>query len=115
MILCSPSPGTDASDMMIFRFAQAGSVLALYAAQYLNASASLCMNGVPGVMTLLSNLSFFGGELPGSALPEEMSSFHSSALASSSSFASWTDLNRRDRCWFILARGATPSAAVSNG
>lgn len=37
--------------------------------------------------------------------------FMFSSLASSFSCASWAALNRLDRCWFIFARGATPSIA----
>ena len=41
--------------------------------------------------------------------------FSDSLRASSLSFASCAARNRRDRCWFILARGATPSERPSVG
>ena len=58
------------------------------------------MNGVPGVMQLLSN-----GSPTASGSPF--------AAASARSFsASKAERNRRERCWFIFARGATPSMAM---
>lgn len=58
------------------------------------------MNSVPGVMQLLSNMADGSTSSP--------------RLRNSSRFsrASLADLNRRCRCWFILARGATPSIAM---
>ncbi|EMD01168.1 hypothetical protein BAUCODRAFT_199760 [Baudoinia panamericana UAMH 10762] len=35
-----------------------------------------------------------------------------SAAAASFSAASWAERKRRERCWFIFARGATPSTAI---
>ena len=60
------------------------------------------MKGVPGVMQLESK-----GSPGGSGSPF--------LAASSRAFcASRADLKRRDRCWFIFARGATPSMAMYN-
>jgi hypothetical protein len=59
------------------------------------------MNGVPGVMQLESNPS------PATISPAATS-------AASASARSIALLNRRDRCWFILARGATPSIAMKS-
>lgn len=62
------------------------------------------MNGVPGVMQFESN----GGT------PAPCPDFSGSSLASKAlSAASRAVLNRLARCWFILARGATPSIAMN--
>ena len=66
------------------------------------------MNGVPGVMTLLSNASDFTFGARGT--PSASISARSRASSTAFSSASLAALKRRDRCWFILARGATPSA-----
>ena len=58
------------------------------------------MNGVPGVMQLESNGSPLASGSP-------------FAAASARSFsASRAERKRRERCWFIFARGATPSMAM---
>ena len=57
---------------------------------------------IPGVMQLLSNAPSFGSFSP------LLSAF------SLTSLASLAVLNRRPRCWFIFARGATPSTAIKN-
>ena len=83
------------------------------------------MNGVPGVIALLSQaflpLSSSVTVLPMAAryqhnanetVPYNNVPSHiamASRRESSFSFASWAERNRRDRCWFIFARGATPS------
>ena len=112
IILCSPSPGTVESEMITFIFAQAGSVLSLYAIQYLKTGsqdihegrARCDFIGIPGFLDFwffdtaalrLQHLKQFGFIFP-------------------FSFASWAERNRRERCWFILARGATPSIAIIN-
>ncbi|KAI0332493.1 hypothetical protein GY45DRAFT_481708 [Cubamyces sp. BRFM 1775] len=90
------------------------------------------MKGVPGVMALLSHgFLFFSSSLrvfpialrarghvilmnldePVRYAPSQraMDSFR----ASSFSLASWAERKRRERCWFIFARGATPSTTLS--
>ena len=57
------------------------------------------MKSVPGVMQLESNF------LPSGSLPSR------ARMVAASSSASREDRKRRERCWFILARGATPSTA----
>lgn len=73
------------------------------------------MNGVPGVMTLLSHV-FLMTCSPISWSPCDRSfepnCLINSSFFSSASFASWAARNRRDRCWFIFARGATPSVCL---
>lgn len=67
-------------------------------------SASLSMNSVPGVITFESNgLVFRGG---GNDLPSRSSSARRNAMAFFFSSLSMAARNRRDRCWFIFARGA---------
>ena len=58
------------------------------------------MKGVPGVMQLESKGSPLGS---GSPLASASARIFSASLAL---------LKRRERCWFILARGATPSIAM---
>jgi hypothetical protein len=68
------------------------------------------MKGVPGVMTFESNASDL--TLSGTLMPSFRSFSRSLSSSSSFSFASCAARNRRERCWFILARGATPSMAM---
>ncbi|RAK97464.1 uncharacterized protein BO80DRAFT_189305 [Aspergillus ibericus CBS 121593] len=70
------------------------------------------MNGVPGVMTLLSHVFWMTCSwISASALlPFCFASiFRNSSFFSSASLASCAERKRRARCWFIFARGATPS------
>jgi hypothetical protein len=60
------------------------------------------MKDVPGVIQLLSNAFSSGSVSP-----------FASAFAVTSA-ASFAVLKRRERCWFIFARGATPSTAMKN-
>ena len=62
------------------------------------------MNGVPGVMQFESK-----GTTPAPCPVFSGSSLTSNALSA----ASRAVLNRRARCWFILALGATPSIAMN--
>ena len=81
-------------------FAHAGSVLTLYAAQYRKEVANLSMNGVPGVMALLSHV-FFCAMLSANSCTSPFCDFSilaNSALSSSFSLASCADRKRRDRC-----------------
>ncbi len=67
------------------------------------------MNGVPGVMAFESQL-FLLRVSSDTGWPISANSRIASARSTSFSAASWAARNRRERCWFILARGATPSA-----
>ncbi|KAF2840077.1 hypothetical protein M501DRAFT_971962 [Patellaria atrata CBS 101060] len=67
------------------------------------------MNGVPGVIALLSHVFLFSASSSTSPSERDFSILRNSALSSSFSLASCADRNLRERCWFILARGATPS------
>ena len=69
------------------------------------------MKRVPGVMTLWSKVAARRG---GSGCPRARSFSRSSASTSSRSRISCAALKRRERCWFILARGATPSMAMKS-
>ncbi len=60
------------------------------------------MKGVPGVMQLESN-----------ACAASRGASPAASAAASASSASRLDLKRRARCWFIFARGATPSTAMN--
>ena len=67
------------------------------------------MKLVPGVMTLESQAPFFlGGTF---TLPSAVSCSRMASSTAWPSRASWAERKRRARCWFILARGATPSMA----
>ncbi len=71
----------------------------------------LAMKGVPGVMQLESKcdpLSFWGGKYA----PFSSNSALSLSMVQIFSAVSLDALKRRDLCWFILARGATPSIAM---
>jgi hypothetical protein len=67
------------------------------------------MNSVPGVITFESHA---GGFLGGGFLPSVIISSRMRSASSSASAATCAERKRRDRCWFILARGATPSIAM---
>ncbi len=70
------------------------------------------MKGVPGVMALESQAFL---DSSASSVTGRPFAFHSARAASFSSCFSRASLaarKRRDRCWFILARGATPSIAI---
>jgi hypothetical protein len=108
-ILCSPSPGTNASEKIKVKSFHSESLLARSIIYFFNAIESRCINSVPGVMTLESNLNSFG-----LASAKFILSAHSaliSALRIVSSSASRAALNLRARYWFIFALGATPSIA----
>mmetsp|Transcript_79328 Transcript_79328/g.226606 ORF Transcript_79328/g.226606 Transcript_79328/m.226606 type:complete len:223 (-) Transcript_79328:78-746(-) len=63
IILCSPSPGTDASEIITDRPFHVGPPLLIFSAQYTRRKvASLSMNSVPGVITLWSHGSAKGEE-----------------------------------------------------
>lgn len=98
MILCSPSPGTSCPDKTISTPCQSLSSETFLLIKYRNCFESSVINTVPGVIQLLSNGS------AGTSSPFRSAFFR----ASSASFA---DRNRRARCWFIFARGATPTSA----
>src|SRR3569833_2657370 len=118
MILCSPTPWTLASDMITLSLAHAGSVLSLYAHQYLRLAAKISMNGVPGVIELESNAFFVTvSRVSWLRLPPfcRLSNFKCSSLSSSFSFASWAARNRRERCGGGGARGAAPAGAGAAG
>jgi hypothetical protein len=68
------------------------------------------MKGVPGVMVLLSATALFS--LRGTWIPCLANSSRSRSSSASFSWASCAARKRRERCWFILARGATPSMAM---
>jgi len=69
------------------------------------------MKGVPGVIAFESQpLSLRYSSL--TSLPMASSSWIALWRSSSFSLASCAERNRRERCWFILARGATPSIAI---
>ena len=68
------------------------------------------MNGVPGVITFESNGRL--SDLGGTSRPSRAHSSRSRVSSSSFSAASCAARKRRARCWFILARGATPSIAM---
>ena len=55
-ILCSPSPGTNASEKIKVKSFQSSLLFARSTKYFLSAIESLCMNSVPGVMTFESNL-----------------------------------------------------------
>jgi hypothetical protein len=87
----------------------------------LHAPLSMCMNGVPGVMTLESKplLQISSLEQPssghnyrlisGGSRPSLRNSSSRRSISSSFSWRSWAARKRRERCWFIFARGATPA------
>ena len=70
------------------------------------------MNGVPGVIVFESKPcpSLRGGTLRPCAAHSALSFISSSSFSA----ASCADLKRRARCWFIFARGATPSMAMKS-
>jgi len=108
-ILCSPSPGTNASVNITFKFFHYSELWSLSIIYNYRAFDRLCMNGVPGVITLESKPS---GSL--FSLKNIPSSFHLFLIYASLSAFSWASkavLNLLDLCWFILALGATPSIA----
>ncbi|KAH3675790.1 hypothetical protein WICPIJ_009243 [Wickerhamomyces pijperi] len=72
--------------------------------------ANLSMNGVPGVIALLSQVLWLW-------TPSSINWPNSSATLSFSSswiLLSLAERNLLARCWFILALGATPSTAIIN-
>ena len=81
---------------------QSESSFTFFAIKYSSCIESLRINTVPGVIQLESN----GGDA-GMSSPRLMAFCRPS-------LASWAVRKRRDRCWFILARGATPSIARKN-
>lgn len=70
------------------------------------------MNCVPGVITFESNWKEAASRLGGGTRPRPFHSARSFASAASRSAESLAALKRRERCWFILARGAGPSTAM---
>ena len=110
MILCSPSPGTEPSERITLIPFQPGSDEIFLCVNARRKTARRSMNGVPGVITLESNgrPSRFGG----TARPSAAHSARSRSSSSSFSCASCAERKRRERCWFIFARGATPSIAM---
>mmetsp|Transcript_26297 Transcript_26297/g.88095 ORF Transcript_26297/g.88095 Transcript_26297/m.88095 type:complete len:261 (-) Transcript_26297:313-1095(-) len=112
MILCSPSPGTEASETTTARSFQPGCAARRLAAYARSAAARRSMKAVPGVITLESNLKLPAGRGGGGARPRPFQSARRRASSASVSAPSLAALNRRLRCWFILARGAGPSTAM---
>jgi hypothetical protein len=92
--------------------AHPGSSFSFFATQNRKLLASKIMNGVPGVIAFWSQLFLFLYS-SGTSLPIASHSAMAFCLSSSFCLASCDDLNRRERCWFILARGATPSMAIT--
>ena len=70
------------------------------------------MNSVPGVITFESNepCAFSGG----GSWPAARISARSALSAAAFSARSFAALKRRERCWFIFARGAGPSIAMKS-
>ena len=68
------------------------------------------INGVPGVMQFESNEASELEAAP-SVSPRSESLAACSRASASSSSLSFAALKRRERCWFILARGATPASS----
>ena len=67
------------------------------------------MNGVPGVIAFESHDRFTSSS--SAASPRRLRSSSSRCSSSWCTLASCAERKRRERCWFILARGATPSIA----
>mmetsp|Transcript_30669 Transcript_30669/g.105400 ORF Transcript_30669/g.105400 Transcript_30669/m.105400 type:complete len:240 (-) Transcript_30669:294-1013(-) len=103
MILCSPSPGTSAPEKMtVSRSAQAPSPsLSLRLMKRRSCSPTRIIKSVPGVMQFESKATSSASR----ASPRAAASRRSSPRCCAAP-------NRRDRCWFSLARGATPSTAT---
>mmetsp|Transcript_22405 Transcript_22405/g.52825 ORF Transcript_22405/g.52825 Transcript_22405/m.52825 type:complete len:229 (+) Transcript_22405:3925-4611(+) len=122
MTLCSPSPGTSGplTTTVTPISCQNGSVFCLYSTHFWVANDNFNIKSVPGVIQFESKT-----VLPAGA-DEDFASFSlllffpllvklSRDSKDDASFsASFADRNRRERCWFILARGATPSTAKYN-
>ena len=87
MILCSPSPGVEASEMMT---RSEGCRATAFAAHVLQYDASESMNGVPGVIALWSHLCLLDGLCP--------CLFSNKPMARSLSSASRALQNLRSRC-----------------
>mmetsp|Transcript_25272 Transcript_25272/g.60838 ORF Transcript_25272/g.60838 Transcript_25272/m.60838 type:complete len:287 (+) Transcript_25272:2468-3328(+) len=100
IILCSPSPGMSGPDRITWTRLHEESSCIFFRTKYLRCLHSLAINSVPGVMQFESKTSFLLTLCP---------SAWAFSIASSASFA---DLNRLCLCWFIFARGATPSTAM---
>jgi len=104
LALCSPSPGTSGPlTTTSHPFFHNGSVSCLYCIHFLIANPSFSMKSVPGVMQFESNASLSGRE-PSLA-----------RIVAANFSASFDERNRRERCWFILARGATWGERFSGG
>ena len=99
--MCSPSPGTSAPEKTTLHVLcfQNGSFSILNSIHFWKATLSLNIKSVPGVMQFESKRSASGMASPRATI---------SAIVVSASLA---ERKRRLRCWFILARGATPSMA----
>mmetsp|Transcript_5445 Transcript_5445/g.11285 ORF Transcript_5445/g.11285 Transcript_5445/m.11285 type:complete len:203 (+) Transcript_5445:1-609(+) len=113
MILCSPSPGTEASERITLIPPHPGVVWMRICTKYRSHRARLAMKRVPGVITLLSKwkVSSEGSASSPTLRPAARSSARSVFASASRSAFSLAALKRRVRCWFILARGAGPSIA----
>mmetsp|Transcript_25991 Transcript_25991/g.77423 ORF Transcript_25991/g.77423 Transcript_25991/m.77423 type:complete len:208 (+) Transcript_25991:2278-2901(+) len=132
MILCSPSPGTAAPEKTTRGPSrQAGSVVILCAIHSSYLPPRRCRKSVPGVMQFESNggggggppkVSTSGGgggrcEPRGWPVVGASPAWRKRALAfalsrSACCASSLGTRYRRERCWFIFARGATPSMAT---
>ena len=107
---------------MTWVFCHKGSVDTFLVTKNCNCFCKLSMNSVPGVMQLESNLFSSGKTSPYSITPgwsldtvrREFIFFYFTFLRASFSLssASLAERNLLPRCWFILARGATPSIAI---
>mmetsp|Transcript_27481 Transcript_27481/g.93825 ORF Transcript_27481/g.93825 Transcript_27481/m.93825 type:complete len:209 (-) Transcript_27481:132-758(-) len=99
IILCSPSPRTSGPLSTTTGLRHTGSSVCLRLTKKARCWERRAMNSVPGVMQLESN------GCSGTDSPR-------ASFAALSACASRAERKRRERCWFILARGATPSMAM---
>mmetsp|Transcript_1265 Transcript_1265/g.2517 ORF Transcript_1265/g.2517 Transcript_1265/m.2517 type:complete len:203 (+) Transcript_1265:751-1359(+) len=109
--LCSPSPGTFASDKITSNFCHAGSVATKSAISASRKEPNRSIKSVPGVMTLESHDSVIIFSI-GNASPRFCFSSRSFISCSSCSSRSRIALTLRPRCCLIFAAGATPSIAT---
>lgn len=82
------------------------------ASHHCSAMARRSINSVPGVMTLLSKVLPSPSLGSGRLMPCSLNSCRSLASIAACSSRSAAARKRLERCWFILARGATPSIAI---
>mmetsp|Transcript_31089 Transcript_31089/g.61557 ORF Transcript_31089/g.61557 Transcript_31089/m.61557 type:complete len:204 (-) Transcript_31089:247-858(-) len=106
MILCSPSPGTSCPLNTTSSSDHVGSDAIFFRMKYWIVADTRPMKSVPGVMQFESNAA------PSCSLISSPAARAAVFFSASASDRSRALRNRRDRCWFSLARGATPSTAM---